>query len=40
MYNFRWPRLYTLAGLPGDGSALTIRFTNDTQLSRVEVEYQ
>ncbi len=40
MYNFRWPRLYALASLPDDGSALTIRFTKDTQLSRVEIEYE
>ena len=39
MYNFRWPRLYTLPGLPRDGSALTIQFRKDTQLSRVEIEY-
>jgi len=40
MYNFRWPRLYTLEGMPGDGSALTIQFRKDTQISRVEIEYQ
>jgi hypothetical protein len=40
MYNFRWPRLYTLDALTGDGSALTIQFRKDTQLSRVEIEYQ
>ncbi len=40
MYNFRWPRLYTLEGVPGDGSALTIQFRKDTQISRVEIEYQ
>jgi len=39
MYNFRWPRLYTVAGGPGVGSALTIQFRKDTQLSRVEIEY-
>jgi mannan endo-1,4-beta-mannosidase len=39
MYNFRWPRLYTIAALPGDASALTIQFRKDTQLSRVEIEY-
>ncbi len=40
MYNFRWPRLYTLEALPGDDSSLTIEFQNETQLSRVEIEYQ
>jgi mannan endo-1,4-beta-mannosidase len=40
MYNFRWPRLYTLEGVPGDGSALIIQFRKDTQISRVEIEYQ
>jgi len=40
MYNFHWPRLYTLDGVPGDGSALTIQFRKDTQLSRVEIEYR
>ena len=39
MYNFRWPRLYTLEALPGDTSALTIQFRKDTQISRVEIEY-
>ncbi len=39
MYNFRWPRLYTLEAVPGDTSALTIQFRKDTQLSRVEIEY-
>ncbi len=39
MYNFRWPRLYTLDALPGDTSALTIQFRKDTQISRVEIEY-
>jgi mannan endo-1,4-beta-mannosidase len=40
MYNFRWPRLYTLQGPTGDGSTLTIRFQKETQISRVEIEYQ
>ena len=40
MYNFRWPRLYTLEDVPGDGSALTIQFRKQTQISRVEIEYQ
>jgi hypothetical protein len=39
MYNFRWPRLYTLGDLPGDTSAVTIRFRTESQLSRVEIEY-
>jgi hypothetical protein len=40
MYNFHRPRLYTLDALTGDGSALTIQFRKETQLSRVEIEYQ
>jgi hypothetical protein len=40
MYNFRRPRLYTLADVPGDGSALTIQFRKDSQISRVKIEYQ
>ena len=40
MYNFRRPRLYTVADVPGDESAITIRFQKDTQLSRVEIEYR
>jgi hypothetical protein len=40
MYNFHRPRLYTLEDVPGDGSALTIQFRKDTQISRVEIEYQ
>jgi hypothetical protein len=39
MYNFRWPRLYTLGDLPRDTSTLTIRFRTESQLSRVEIEY-
>lgn len=40
MYNFRRPRLYTVVDVPGDESAITIRFQKDTQLSRVEIEYR
>ncbi len=40
MYNFHWPRLYILEALPGDDSSLTIEFQNETQISRVEIEYE
>ncbi len=40
MYDFRWPRLYTLGAAPGDASGLTIQFQNDAQISRVEIEYR
>jgi len=40
MYNFRRPRFYSVADVPGDESAITIRLQKDTQLSRVEVEYR
>ena len=40
MYNFKWPRLYTLGALPGDGSSVTIQFQKETQIARVEIEYQ
>jgi mannan endo-1,4-beta-mannosidase len=40
MYNFHWPRLYTLDAVPGDSSIMTIRFQKETQISRVEIEYQ
>jgi len=40
MYNFHWPRLYTLEAVTGSGSTLTIRFQKETQISRVEIEYQ
>jgi hypothetical protein len=40
MYNFRWPRLYTLDAVTGGGSTLTIQFQKETQISRVEIEYQ
>ena len=39
-YNFRWPRLYVCDALPAGGSTLTIRFLNDVQISRIEIEYQ
>jgi mannan endo-1,4-beta-mannosidase len=40
MYNFRLPRLYTLSALPGNGSNLLIQFEKETQVGRVEIEYQ
>ena len=40
MYNFHWPRLYTLDAVPGNSSTVTIRFQKETQISRVEIEYQ
>ncbi len=40
MYNFKWPRLYTLVALPGDGASVTIQFQKETQIARVEIEYQ
>lgn len=40
MYNYRWPRLYTLGPLPKDSDSFTITFTKEAQISRVEVEYQ
>ena len=40
MYNFHWPRLYTLDAVPGNSSTVTIRFQKETQISRVVIEYQ
>ena len=40
LYNFHWPRLYTLDAMPGDGSGVAIRFQQDTQIARVEIEYE
>jgi hypothetical protein len=40
LYNYRAPRLYTLDALPGDASSLTIAFEKETQISRVEIEYE
>ena len=40
MYNFRWPRLYTLDCAGGKSDAVTIRFQKEAQISRVEVEYR
>jgi hypothetical protein len=40
MYNFKWPRLYTLAALPGDAAGVTIHFQKETQIARVEIEYE
>lgn len=40
LYNYRTPRLYTLDSLPGDASGLSIAFEKETQISRVEIEYE
>src|SRR5262249_7433321 len=40
MYNFHRPRLYTLDALPDGKSNVTIQFTRDAQIGRVEIEYQ
>jgi hypothetical protein len=40
MYNYRWPRLYTLSALPNGGESFTIKFAKEAQISRVEIEYQ
>ena len=40
MYNFRWPRIYTLNEFPDDGSSVTIGFQKEAQIGRVEIEYQ
>ena len=40
MYNYRWPRLYTLSALPNYGDSFTIKFGKDAQISRVEIEYR
>jgi len=40
MYNYRWPRLYTLSALPNNGDSFTITFTKEAQISRIEIEYQ
>ena len=40
LYNYRAPRLYTLEGLPGDASGLSIAFEQETQIARVEIEYK
>ena len=39
MYNFRWPRLYTLDALPEGETNVTIQFVKDAQISRIEIEY-
>jgi mannan endo-1,4-beta-mannosidase len=39
MYNYHWPRLYTLA-VPSDSSCVTIRYQTEAQIARVEIEYQ
>jgi mannan endo-1,4-beta-mannosidase len=40
MYNFKWPRLYSLSALPGDAASVTIHFQKETQIARVKIEYQ
>ena len=40
LYNYRAPRLYTLDSLPGDASGLSIAFEKETQISRIEIEYE
>jgi hypothetical protein len=40
MYDFRWPRLYTLEALPGAAAEMTIQFQKETQIARVEIEYE
>jgi len=40
LYNYRWPRLYTLDAMPGDGMSVSILFQKETQISRVEIEYE
>ena len=40
MYNFRVPRLYTLSALPANTSGLSILFEKETQIGRVEIEYE
>lgn len=40
LYNYRAPRLYTLDVLLGAMSGLSITFEKETQISRVEIEYE
>jgi hypothetical protein len=40
LYNFHWPRLYTLTAIPGDGNSVSILFQKETQIGRVEIEYE
>lgn len=40
LYNYRAPRLYTLDTIPNDASGLSIAFEKETQLSRVEIEFE
>lgn len=40
LYNYRAPRLYTLDTIPNDASGLSIVFEKETQLSRVELEFE
>lgn len=40
LYNYRAPRRYTLDTLPNDVSGLSIAFEKETQISRIEIEYE
>lgn len=40
LYNYRAPRLYTLDALPDGTSEVCISFAHETQLSRLEIEYE
>ena len=40
MYNYRVPRLYALDKLPPDAPGLSILFEKETQISRVEIQYE
>jgi len=40
MYNFHWPRLYTVEFEAGSASGVSILFTKETQIGRVELEYE
>jgi len=39
MYNFRVPRRYTLTELPANTAGLSIVFEKETQIGRIEIEY-
>lgn len=40
MYDFRWPRLYSVADFPAEANGVTLEFTSETQLGRIEIEYE
>ena len=40
LYNYRAPRRYTLDALPGDASGLSMVIEKETQIARVEIEYE